>query len=423
MSKKILLIENDAALAADLSRSLEESGFDVRVTGDGRVGLELAREWGPSAVVLCVELPGMSGYLVCQKLRKDDALRSIPLVLTSAEATEETFDKHRTLKARADEYLLKPYAPGLLLSTLEALVGLPEPAEDEEIVSLEDEMGLADLSPETESELAALDLDALPDEPAPSVSDDDLALLDQAFDEIAMPGRDGAGDALDLALAGGAEPTAAEQVLELDDEDAAADPALVLDPGSDEALEATGALDGLAVARGAGDAAMSAAREEAARAAGRARSAEEELAALRARLAEAEARAGDAESRAEEAQAETRRARDEAAEALTRIPELEGELEALRTELAVARGEVEGARGEVEQRTAELRARVSELEATNARNEERVLRAYQRLKSDERVKEKARKALAIAAQLLEEGVEAGATQRERRPDAATNGRG
>ena len=83
MPKKILLIENDSSFAAGISESLEASGFEVRVTGDGKEGLDLAREWSPEAVVLCVELPGMSGYLVCQKLKKDDALKALPLVLAS----------------------------------------------------------------------------------------------------------------------------------------------------------------------------------------------------------------------------------------------------------------------------------------------------------------------------------------------------
>src|SRR5512133_2068251 len=154
MPQKLLLIENDQAFAAGASRSLEDSGFEVRVTGDGRDGLDLAREWGPAAVVLCVELPGMSGYLVCQKLKKDDVLKALPLVLTSAEATEETFEKHRTLKARADEYLLKPYTP-------EALV--------EELVSLEEELGLeASAEGSPDQELAGLD--ALGDEPVTASS-------------------------------------------------------------------------------------------------------------------------------------------------------------------------------------------------------------------------------------------------------------
>jgi DNA-binding response OmpR family regulator len=410
MPKKILLIENDSAFASGVARSLEERGLDVRVAADGRVGLELAREWAPAVVVLCVELPGMSGYLVCQKLRKDDALRAIPLVLTSAEATEETFEKHRTLKARADEYLLKPYAPEALLAILDALVGLPAPEEDEEIVTLEEEAG-AEPEPPAAAELSALELEALPDEPAASV-DEDLALLDHAFDEIAMPAPEQAGDALDRALAEaglGDEPAELEEhVLELEAEPPPAAPLAAAERGSEAAAEAAGVLEARAVAA---EADLAAVLDEAGHAAERARAAEEEATALRERLAEAE-------SRAEEAQAEARRARAEAAAAAARAPELERQLEALGAELQAARAEASGTRGEAERRTGELRRRVAELEAAGAKNEERILKAYQRLKADERVKEKARKALAIAAQLLEEGapVEA-APERDRRAAA------
>jgi hypothetical protein len=94
---------------------------------------------------------------------------------------------------------------------------------------------------------------------------------------------------------------------------------------------------------------------------------------------------------------------------------MEREVEELRTELVVARGEAEGARGEVENRTAELRRRIAELEAANAKNEERVLKAYQKIKGDEKVKDKVRKALAIASQLLDEGLPADpGAEKERR---------
>src|SRR5512138_1437452 len=164
MSKKILLIENDQELVGRLSASLEATGFEVRATGDGKEGLDLARDWSPDAIILCVELPGMSGYLVCQKLKKDDALKAIPLVLTSAEATEETFEKHRTLKARADEYLLKPYPTAALVEKLGALVGLPEAAApevaeltgEEELVSLEEELGIGAAEGEPGAEVAGL---------------------------------------------------------------------------------------------------------------------------------------------------------------------------------------------------------------------------------------------------------------------------
>ncbi|HET9551788.1 MAG TPA: response regulator, partial [Anaeromyxobacteraceae bacterium] len=106
-----------------------------------------------------------------------------------------------------------------------------------------------------------------------------------------------------------------------------------------------------------------------------------------------------------------------AAGAAERLEATERELDELKTELIVARGEVEGARSEVEKRSAELKKKVGDLEAANAKNEERVVKAYLKIKGDEKVRDKARKALAIALQLLEEGLPAEAPA-EKRPAAS-----
>ena len=81
----------------------------------------------------------------------------------------------------------------------------------------------------------------------------------------------------------------------------------------------------------------------------------------------------------------------------------------------MARGELEGTRSEVERRVTEMKRRIAELEGANAKNEERVVKAYLKIKGDEKVRDKARKALAIALQLLEEGLppEAPAEKRPR----------
>jgi CheY-like chemotaxis protein len=182
MSKTILLIENDAPFAEEMSGALEAMGYQVRVTGDGKEGLDLARDLRPDAIVLCVELPRLSGYSICNKLKKDEALRAIPLVLTSSEATDEVFEDHRKLKVRAEEYLIKPYVSAALLEKVAGLVGMPaggashdSPAAsapgpdadggDEEVVSLEEELGFEAFAGEPGEELPALDLDSLPDEP------------------------------------------------------------------------------------------------------------------------------------------------------------------------------------------------------------------------------------------------------------------
>ncbi len=547
MPTKILLIENDPAFANEVSESLEATGFEVRATGDGKEGLELAHDWAPAAIVLCVELPGMSGYLVCQKLKKDDALKSIPLVLTSAEATEETFEKHKTLKARADEYLLKPYAPGALLERLGALVGMPEGAGadavvEEEVVSLEEELGLeASAGGSPDEEIPGLDLESLPDEPAagsaPSGLDEDLKLLDDAFEGLATPHGSTAVDAVDAIDAAdaaldeltgdlerpvpAADVDAAASSLPDEDEGTARAELATLDADAEAALGALGASDeamapvpssplrgasadllraagikvldepvaperktlstpaprlGLSsgadaredsaeldharealdrarrdleargeelreVKRRADDAeaevarvrakAESAAaqlrkaeadakagRDEARRASDQARAAETKLADVEERLGELEQRLAESERRASAAEADARRRAEEAAaaqEAVARAETLEREADELRTELLVARGEAEGARGEVEKRTADLRKRVAEVEAASAKNEERVVKAYQKIKADEKVRDKVRKALAIATQLIEEGLPAETpAERERR---------
>ena len=133
-------------------------------------------------------------------------------------------------------------------------------------------------------------------------------------------------------------------------------------------------------------------------------------------MASAEGRCRSAEQEA----AAQRRAAEQAAAALaaksaelvaalasaSRLVDVERDVERLESELIVTRGELDGARSEVEKRAADLRRRISELEAANSKNEERVVKAYLKIKGDEKVRDKARKALAIALQLLEEGLPA-----------------
>ncbi len=178
---KILLIESDSTFAHELSKTIEARGVEARVTGDGKEGVDLARVDRPDLIVLCVELPRMSGYSVCNKLKKDDQLKSIPLVIISAEATPETFDQHRKLKTRAEGYLIKPFEPAALLATIEGLIALPPEAamvSSDELISLDEvELDTSVAEPAQRSEGSTPQV--VPAE------DDDLKLLDEAFESLA----------------------------------------------------------------------------------------------------------------------------------------------------------------------------------------------------------------------------------------------
>src|SRR5512137_1946951 len=167
MQKTVLLIENDPTFAQAMSAALELRGFGVRTSPDGKEGVELARALRPDCVVLCVELPGLSGYSWCNRLKKDEALKAIPLVITSSEATPETFEQHRKLKTRAEDYLIKPFPPATLVERVGALVGMPEATADDD----EDLITLADV-----------ELDGAGGGATANEEDADLKKLDDAFD-------------------------------------------------------------------------------------------------------------------------------------------------------------------------------------------------------------------------------------------------
>src|SRR5262245_39022522 len=127
MAGSVLIIDAEEDFANQLADTLRDEGIEPVLTGDGKVGLDLARINVPQAIVLCVELPRMSGYSICAKLKKDTALKNVALIITSAEATPETFEHHKKLKTRAEEYLKKPFAPAQLVRVLRQYMQFPAP--------------------------------------------------------------------------------------------------------------------------------------------------------------------------------------------------------------------------------------------------------------------------------------------------------
>src|ERR1700682_5699222 len=112
-------------------------GFSATMATNSEQGMTLAKQDSPDLIVVCVEAQPTNGYMLCTRLKKDDALKGIPVILTSANATPDSFEKHKKLKTRAEEYLIKPFGPQVMLEKVSALLGVPLlPEESEEILNI-----------------------------------------------------------------------------------------------------------------------------------------------------------------------------------------------------------------------------------------------------------------------------------------------
>ena len=115
---RILIVEDEEALADGVARGLTAEGFEVVVAHDGLTGLEQARSEDIDAVVLDIMLPGMNGYKVCQTLR-DEGVGTPILMLT---AKDGEYDEAEALDTGADDFLSKPFSFVVLVARIRALL-------------------------------------------------------------------------------------------------------------------------------------------------------------------------------------------------------------------------------------------------------------------------------------------------------------
>ena len=115
---RVLLVEDEARMAAAVVRGLTAEGFVVDHVGDGQAGLEAARFGAYDVVVLDIMLPRMSGYTVVKTLRAEQ--NWVPVLLLTAKDGE--YDEADGLDYGADDYLTKPFSFVVLVARLRALV-------------------------------------------------------------------------------------------------------------------------------------------------------------------------------------------------------------------------------------------------------------------------------------------------------------
>jgi DNA-binding response OmpR family regulator len=127
MNKRILIIEDEANLARFIELDLIHEGYEVRVSHDGREGLELAlsEDWG--LILLDLMLPSLNGMEVCRRLR---AVKQTPVIMITAR--DSVFDRVMGLDSGADDYIVKPFAIEELLARIRALFRRVQSSSDHE---------------------------------------------------------------------------------------------------------------------------------------------------------------------------------------------------------------------------------------------------------------------------------------------------
>jgi len=115
---RLLLIEDEPALARGLSDTLRGQGFEVEIAGDGQRGLALALSQRPDLILLDIMLPKMNGFEVCRALRSQGL--DVPIVMVTAKGQEE--DIILGLNLGADDYITKPFRTGELIARARALL-------------------------------------------------------------------------------------------------------------------------------------------------------------------------------------------------------------------------------------------------------------------------------------------------------------
>jgi len=115
---RVVIVEDNRAVADSLQRLLGLYGYEVRVAYTGPEGVRLAREWPPDVVLCDIGLPGLDGYGVAAALRQDSATAQARLIAVTAYDSDEA--RVRSREAGFERHLAKPVDPSEILEVLAA---------------------------------------------------------------------------------------------------------------------------------------------------------------------------------------------------------------------------------------------------------------------------------------------------------------
>ncbi len=136
MNATILVVEDEKPISTLIQYNLEKEGFKVHISENGEDGLIFIKKNNPDLVLLDWMLPDLSGIEICNQIKKDSKLKSIPVIMLTAKAEES--DKIRGFETGADDYVTKPFSTKELNLRIRALLKRVKPSLTEDIVIFKD---------------------------------------------------------------------------------------------------------------------------------------------------------------------------------------------------------------------------------------------------------------------------------------------
>lgn len=136
MATRVLIVEDEEALATLLEYNLGKEKFDVTLAADGEEGLLKIDENPPDVVILDWMLPKISGIEICRRIRSKPETRNIPIIMLTARSEEA--DRIRGLETGADDYLTKPFSTNELIARVRAVLRRIRPGLAEDTIACGD---------------------------------------------------------------------------------------------------------------------------------------------------------------------------------------------------------------------------------------------------------------------------------------------
>jgi two-component system phosphate regulon response regulator PhoB len=136
MNLKVLIVEDEKALAEILEYNFKKEGYEVDTASDGEIALDKIIFKAPDLIILDWMLPKLSGIELCRKVRTNKKIKNIPIIMLTARGEEE--DRLKGLEMGADDYVTKPFSINELLARAKAVLKRIRPIFAEEEVIFED---------------------------------------------------------------------------------------------------------------------------------------------------------------------------------------------------------------------------------------------------------------------------------------------